>query len=235
VPPQVLTFTLLQGPTGATLDGATGLFSYTAYAGTYSASNRVIFAVSDNGFPSLSATQSFNIFVRAGNTPPVLSPIASRAIQAGAAVIFTNTATDSDLPANILTFSLDAGSAPGAILDANTGVFTWSTTTNQPPGTNLFTIRVSDNGVPSMSAAQSFSIVVTGPLRIGGIQQSNGKLTVTWSTIPGQTYQMVHKSNLDDSNWLPVGSPQTATSDTLTLEITLPDQTSGFYRLRTVE
>jgi hypothetical protein len=236
VPPQVLAFTLLQGPTGATLDSASGLFSYTAYAGTYSASNLVVFQVTDNGFPSLSATQSFRIFVRPGNTPPVLSPIASRAIHAGASVIITNIATDADVPANALTFTLDPGAPPGAILDAITGVFLWSTTTNQPPGTNLFTVRVTDDGIPSMSAAQSFNIVVIEPLRVRSIvRQSDGKLTLTWSAIPGQKYQVEYKNDLNDAAWSPTGAAQTAISDTLTFEFMPGDQAGGFYSLRLVE
>ena len=38
---------------------------------------------------------------------------------------FTATATDADLPANTLTFSL-SGEPVGASIDPNTGVFTWT-------------------------------------------------------------------------------------------------------------
>ena len=49
---------------------------------------------------------------------------------------FTATATDADLPANTLTFSLDAGApAGGMTIDASTGVFTWTPT--EAPGRQL--------------------------------------------------------------------------------------------------
>ena len=42
---------------------------------------------------------------------------------------FTATATDADLPANTLTFSLGStGARGGMTIDANTGAFTWTPT-----------------------------------------------------------------------------------------------------------
>src|SRR5207237_9245863 len=64
-PPQTLTYSLVSGaPSGASLDPATGLFTW---AGAQSSStNRVALRVTDNGSPSLSATQTININVVAG-------------------------------------------------------------------------------------------------------------------------------------------------------------------------
>jgi hypothetical protein len=50
-----------------------------------------------------------------------------------ATLTFTNTATDADLPAQNLTFSLDAGAPDGAEIDPETGVFTWTPTPAQSP------------------------------------------------------------------------------------------------------
>ena len=49
----------------------------------------------------------------------------------------------------------------GAALDTNTGVFTWTPSESQCTPTNLIVVRVSDDGIPSLSATQTFTIVVT--------------------------------------------------------------------------
>src|SRR5206468_2360305 len=69
----------------------------------------------------------------------------------------TNTAQDSDIPANLLSYQLVGPS--GATIDTN-GVITWTPTEVQGPGTNLITTIVTDSGVPKLSATNSFTIIV---------------------------------------------------------------------------
>jgi hypothetical protein len=56
---------------------------------------------------------------------------------------------------------------------------------------------------------------------------------LTWSTIPGQVYQVQYTTNLFPPNWINLGSPLTATAYTLNLLDTnaLPSTPSGFYRV----
>jgi hypothetical protein len=75
------------------------------------------------------------------------------------AVTFTASATDADIPANELTFSLDAGAPAGATIDATTGAFTWTPTAT---GTFTVTVRVTDNGTPSLSDSETIEITVSG-------------------------------------------------------------------------
>src|SRR6185295_11686337 len=56
---------------------------------------------------------------------------------------FTATATDHDLPAQTLTFSL-SGQPSGASIGASSGAFTWTPTEAQGPGTYTFDVIVSD-------------------------------------------------------------------------------------------
>src|SRR5207248_794570 len=93
------------------------------------------------------------------NSAPVLTVPASQTINELSALVVTNTVSDADLPANTLTFGLV--SAPtGVLLDANTGVLSWTPTEAQGPSTNLITLKVSDNGAPPLSATNSFTVVV---------------------------------------------------------------------------
>src|SRR5205807_958449 len=82
-------------------------------------------------------------------------------------LVVTNMASDADLPTNTLSFGLV--SAPtGVLLDANSGVLSWTPTEAQGPSTNLITLRVTDNGAPPLSATNSFTVVVrqlTSPTR----------------------------------------------------------------------
>src|SRR5262249_10274658 len=56
---------------------------------------------------------------------------------------FNAAASDADLPAQPLTFSL-IGAPAGATMDATTGAFSWTPSEAQGPGSYPFTVRVSD-------------------------------------------------------------------------------------------
>ena len=94
----------------------------------------------------------------ATNTRPVLGSIGDMAVNELTPLVVTNTATDSDVPTNRLTFSLD--SAPGGMTITTNGVVAWSPTEAQGPSTNTITIAVSDNGTPPLSTTNSFTVIV---------------------------------------------------------------------------
>jgi hypothetical protein len=79
-PPQVLTFTLLAAPAGATLTTNTGIFRWRAPIGYANTSTIVTLAVNDNGFASLGATQSFNVLVNPVDQPSLLAPLLSNGL-----------------------------------------------------------------------------------------------------------------------------------------------------------
>ena len=79
----------------------------------------------------------------------------------GSPISFTATATDSDIPANTLTFSLEDGTDPvpaGASIDPVSGAFTWTPTETQGPGSYTFNIRVTDNTALFDQQAVTFTI-----------------------------------------------------------------------------
>src|SRR2546423_3175599 len=116
--------------------------------------------VTDNGAPSLSATQSFTVFVRETNSPPVLAAIADRTIHQGTTLTITNTATDTDIPTNTLTFSLGTNAPAGANINSASGLFNWTPASTDVGTTNLITVIVTDNGSPNLAAAKSFTVTV---------------------------------------------------------------------------
>ena len=147
-------------PSGASFNSATGAFAWTpdeSQQGTF----LVTFTVTDAGTPALSDSELITITVNEVNQPPVLNAIGNWSINAGELLSLTAVASDADLPANALLFSLDSGAPAGTAIDAVTGNFTWTPTTAQA-GTNLITIRVTDDGSPAKSATQTFTVSVNG-------------------------------------------------------------------------
>lgn len=106
-------------------------------------------------------TNSVNITVAAEipNTAPRLAPIPDRALNAGQILVVTNAATDDQTPPQILTFTL-LSAPPNASLNATNGVLGWRPTSTQADSTNIFSIRVTDDGVPSLSDTQAFTAIV---------------------------------------------------------------------------
>jgi hypothetical protein len=60
----------------------------------------------------------------------------------------------------VLTFVLDPGAPSGATLDPVTGVFRWTPAEAQGPGEHVFTVRVRDDGIPSLASTETFTIRV---------------------------------------------------------------------------
>ena len=98
------------------------------------------------------------------NVPPVLRDVAASAmIPELAEYAFTASASDSDIPAQTLTFSLadfDASNTvpSGATIGSSTGVFRWTPTEAQGPGSYKFNVSVSDG---ASSTTQPIVLTVT--------------------------------------------------------------------------
>ncbi len=160
LPANTLTFSLGAGaPAGATIGGASGAFSWTPTETQGPAATPITIIVTDNGTPALNDNELITVTVTEVNVAPVLAAIGNLAATVGVAVTFTATATDADLPANTLTFSLDAGAPAGATIGGSTGAFTWTPASGQI-GANQLTVRVTDNGTPALSDFETITITV---------------------------------------------------------------------------
>lgn len=94
------------------------------------------------------------------NSPPVFPPGTNRYIlSAGEPIVIARPATDPDTPAQALAYTLLAGPA-GARIDTATGVIAWTPTPTQAGSSNQVRVVVRDNGTPSLSATNEFSIFV---------------------------------------------------------------------------
>jgi uncharacterized protein (UPF0179 family) len=159
-PANLLTFTLTEAPAGATIDPASGAFSWTPTEAQGGASYRVTMRVADNGNPGLAAATSFNVAVAKVNQAPILATLSNKTVAEGTILTFTASATDADLPPNAMAFSLVTAPA-GAAIDPVTGVFTWTPSLGDL-GPHTVTVAVTDDGTPPLSAQRTFTATVTG-------------------------------------------------------------------------
>ena len=93
-----------------------------------------------------------------GNTPPSLDPIGPFAVDEENPAGFTATFSDPDV-GDDHSFTL-SGEPPGATIDADTGVFSWTPTEAQGPGVYTFDITVTDNGTPNLADTEQVTITV---------------------------------------------------------------------------
>src|SRR5205085_2522336 len=145
LPHDALAFSLGNAPSGASIDASTGICTWTPTEaqgpGDYTFQVRVTDAI---GFYD---EKSVSVHVNEVNEAPTLSlPSLPPPTDEGGLLTFTATATDPDLPANTLTFSLTGTVPDGASIDAASGVFTWTPTEAQGPGDYTFQVRGKDDG-----------------------------------------------------------------------------------------
>jgi hypothetical protein len=175
IPANVLTYSLLSPPSGAVID-TNGIIAWTPTDGQAPSTNVIRTVVTDDGTPPLRTTNTFTVFVTSTNTAPVLPAQSNRTVAESTTLTVTNTATDADIPANTLAYTLIAPPAGAAI--STTGVITWTPTEAQGPGNYALTTIATDNGVPPLSATNSFAITVTEVNRAPGLPlQTNRTIT----------------------------------------------------------
>jgi hypothetical protein len=164
------------------------------------------------------------------NRYPLLDPIADATVGVGETLAFTANASDPDSPPQTLAYELDNGAPVGATIDPVSGAFSWMPTAAQAPRTNIITVRVTDNGTPALNAARTFT-VITG-IRISSVNRMpGGEVSISFGTIPGKTYRVEYKNNLNEPAWTPVGPNMVADSTSLTVVDDPGAQPQRFYRI----
>ncbi len=163
IPTDTLTFTLDAASlaAGMTIDAVTGDLYWTPTESDGGSTPSVTVTVTDSGTGNLVDSETFTITVNDTNTAPVLDPIGNQTVDELSTLTFTATASDSDLPSDTLTFSLDAASiAAGMTIDAVTGDFSWTPTESDGGSTPSVTVTVTDSGTGNLVDSETFTITV---------------------------------------------------------------------------
>jgi uncharacterized repeat protein (TIGR01451 family) len=218
-------------PAGASVNSTNGVFTWTPTEIQGPSTNLISIYGTEVDFTNSISTQSFTVVVLESNSPPVLAPLPDRVIHAGATLTVSNSATDPDLPANSLTFSMDSGAPPSAMINPSNGLLTISTSPSDENTTNLVTVRVTDDGVPPLSDTKSFTLTVLARPVILSITLSNSVAKITWSAIPGQAYRLQYLETLSTTNWNDLSPDVTAAGPTAAQVDSFGSASSRFYRV----
>jgi hypothetical protein len=170
----------------------------------------------------------------AANQPPVLPTLNNWTVMAGTNLTVNATATDPDVPPQILTYSLVEPSL-GAQINSTNGQFTWRPAMAQSPSTNLFTIQVTDNGTPALSASNSFYVTVKTPAApaLANLSLSNGLFSMQVNGDAGPDYVLLTATNLTPPvNWLPIQTNASATPPFSFSDIEATNFNQRFYRVQ---
>ncbi len=167
-PPQSLTYQFATAPGGASIS-TNGVITWTTTEADGPSTNTFTTIVTDNGIPAMSTSNTFTVVVLEVNSAPSLPAQTNRTILETTSLTVTNTASDSDVPANPLTYTLTVTNAAGVVTNASispSGVITWTPTEAQGPSTNNFMTVVADTNSVALSnqrlfATNFFTVVVT--------------------------------------------------------------------------
>jgi hypothetical protein len=170
------------------------------------------------------------------NTAPVFTapPAGTNiTINVGVDLSVSCTATDFDLPAQTLTYSLLAGPS-GAAVDSGSGNFTWRPTVAESNSVNAVLVVVADNGTPNLSATNAFTVTVN-PLStptMGSAEYAAGQFSVSLSGQIGPDYALQSTTNLVSGTWVDVATTNSPASS-FTLIDTNAAEPMKFYRIVT--
>jgi len=166
IPAETITYFATGLPAGSSFSSFSRTFSWTPSEAQGPGDYSISFIATDSGSPPLSTSMIVAIHVNEVNSPPILSVPGSLTSNAGSSISFTVTATDSDLPAEVITLSA-SGLPSGASFSPSSHVFSWTPSGNQA-GSYIVTFTARDNGTPSLSDSKAVTIIVQSASSSGG-------------------------------------------------------------------
>ncbi|NPV42289.1 MAG: tandem-95 repeat protein [Anaerolineae bacterium] len=190
LPANALTYYLSSGggsvPSGAAIGSTSGVFSWTPSEAQGSGLYTFDVCVNDG---SADDCETINVTVNEVNTAPDLAEIANKSVIEEQLLTFTATASDSDLPENALTYSLTGTIPAGASIGSSSGIFTWTPDDTQGGSDYTFSIRVCDDGSPSLCDEQAITVTVTesnvAPVAFDDNYETNEDTQLVVAAAPG--------------------------------------------------
>jgi hypothetical protein len=170
-----------------------------------------------------------SVIVRVSNVAPVITGPANQTIHAGVSLSVNATATDADSPAQTLAFEKVSG--PASLAVGSAGLITWPTTETDTGTTNPVSVRVFDNGSPSLSSTGAFQVVVVSRPVFLQPEPAGPDLRLIWTAISNTTYRLEFEGALDVSNWAGLAGDVISVSNTASKLDSLTSS-NRLYRVR---
>jgi hypothetical protein len=227
LPANLLTYQLLTPPAGAGIS-SNGVITWTPGEAEGPSSNVLITVVSDG---ELSVTNQFTVVVDEVNAPPLfLAAPVNCTVMVGEFMVVTNTATDADLPANVLSYKL-LSPPMGATINT-TGIINWTPAAMDGGSTNAF-MTVAQDGRASVTN-EFWVVVAVKPVSptILALEVNAGVVMITWSAQIGQNYLVEYAESLPATNWTVLLPDVSATNPIMRRTHESDDAPLRFYRLR---
>ncbi|HXV69947.1 MAG TPA: Ig-like domain-containing protein [Acidimicrobiia bacterium] len=155
IPSNTLTWSATGLPAGLSMNTSTGEISGIVDHSAASASPHWVQVTVSDGV--LEGSVSFQWTITDENRAPVLAPIGNPSGEEKSEIAFTASAIDPDY--DDLTFSVD-GSVPAGAIMTSDGLFAWTPSEAQGPGTYVFDVVVGDNGTPTLSDSETITVLV---------------------------------------------------------------------------
>jgi hypothetical protein len=233
---QTLTFSLgAERPAGAIVDATSGRFSWPTGEADGGTTRGVEVVVTDNGFPSLSATGRVSVVVREVNTPPLA--VGDRITrQAGKRIRFRESqllANDLDVDGDPLTLAEVAGtSALGGVVRRAEGWVTYIPLLGNDAD-DWFTYTLSDGEYDATGVVE----VVVGAATedstlniVGTAVGPDGSVRLSLVGIPGREYRIQMANRLTNPVWTTVGTARADAVGRFEFLHSNPPSGAAFYR-----
>ncbi|MCB2182133.1 MAG: cadherin domain-containing protein [Desulfobulbaceae bacterium] len=174
LPPQTITFAISGGDDQAmfAIDGASGALSFLAAPdfetpGDIDANNIYLVEVTANDGNLGTQVQLISVSVTDANDAPVITSSASADVAENTTTVMTVTATDEDVPAQTVTFSISGGVDQSLFsINASTGVLTFISAPDYEIPTdfdanNVYEVAVTADDANSGTVTQTINVTVT--------------------------------------------------------------------------
>ena len=162
-----LGYAVINPLTGMSIDSG-GIFHWTPAQGQSPSTNIVtLVAINQDPLdpvnPELTGSTFFTVIVKEVNVAPVVAPIGPQTVNELNLLTVTNVVSEPNIHAVTTGFGL-MNPLPGMNVDTN-GVFTWTPSQTQSPGTNLVSVIVTnsdnlDTVNPTLMTTNTFTVVV---------------------------------------------------------------------------
>ena len=164
IPLQALSYALLTNALPWVTINAQGVIRLLPLETNGPSTNVITTVVTDNGRPALSSTNSFTLIVNEVNSAPFwptnVPSQTNYVVNELTLLTVTNTANDSDIPTNLLNYSVSVSPLVTGVAISTNGIITWAPPEVAGPGIYTLTTIVTDNGSPALSATNSFTVAV---------------------------------------------------------------------------